>query len=109
MRYSWQVFLIVAFLITASCRSAKNLPKTSARIEADSIKLAQQAELIKDLIARRTPGDTLTFYLNMVTQTDCPELLTENQKLHKKQNFWKKVAAVFFLMATGHYIYTATN
>jgi hypothetical protein len=102
---SWQIFLIGIILISASCRSAKNLPKTSS-IEIDST-LIQQAQEIKNLKMKlRTPADTLTFYVNVVTQTDCPELEEENKKLHKKQAFWKKAAGVLLIIATGHFIST---
>jgi hypothetical protein len=105
MRYSWQVFLIGIFLVSASCRSSKNLPKTSS-IELDSASLKQALEIKQLKMKLRTPADTLTFYVNVVTQTDCPEVVAENEKLHKKQSFWKKAAGVLFIIATGHFIST---
>ena len=103
------IFLLaLSFLLTAGCKSSR-LPKSSARIQEDSIKLLSQAEIINELRARRIPGDTLTFYIKQITQVDCPELLTENQKLHKRQKFWKKVAGVLFVIATGHYVSTFFN
>ena len=108
MRYGWQVFLIGLVLISASCRSSKNLPKTSS-IQIDST-LVQQALEIKNLKMKlRTPADTLTFYVNVVTQTDCPEVVAENKKLHKKQRTWQKIAGILFLLATGNYLITSID
>jgi hypothetical protein len=108
MRYSWQVFLIGIFLTFASCRSSKNLPKTSS-IEIDST-LVKQALEIKNLKMKlRTPADTLTFYVNVVTQTDCPEVVEENKKLHKKQRTWQKIAGILLVIATGNFIYGLTT
>jgi len=109
MRYGWQIFLVGIILFSASCRSAKNLPKSSARIELDSLALLHAQETKNLKMKLRNPADTLTFYVNVITEVNCPELVRENQKLHKKQRFWKTFAGVVFVLATGRYIYTLSD
>jgi hypothetical protein len=120
-----KVCWIFLLALLAGCQSGRALrPKSSAgapKIELvpsggiythrlDSLNLARlEGEIMGIKKALKRPADSLTVYLSIVKETDCPALEAENAKLRKQKKTLEKIAGLVFLLATGHLIYQAST
>ena len=118
------MLLLFCALFFYGCKSAR-APKHSARLDelADSIKRATIDSIFQT--SKHTPRyrssnldeisgqiferGGLNVYLNLIQPVERQKLEAEKAKLAKKAATWEKIAAVLFLIATGHILKTVTD
>ena len=108
-------FFVLALFSLSSCKSSERLSRE--RAVQDAIKRAVIDSILNrpkisagpsplNILKSLEPGDTLTVFVNLIVPVERQKLEADNQKLEKKLRTWKRLAALFLLIGTGHLVST---
>ena len=104
-------FLVLALFSLSSCKSSKLATSQDAikRAVIDSMLSRPKTSAGPsplNVLKSLEPGDTLTVFVNLIVPVERQKLEAQNKKLEHKLRTWKRLAALFLLIGTGHLIST---